>query len=45
MFGMGPARAPEPPSRPAAAEPAEGDVAALRRELQELKQSLKKRRR
>ncbi len=45
MFGMGPARTREPPFRPAAAEPAEGEVAALRRELQELKQSLKKRRR
>ena len=44
LFGMGPPQPPEPASRPPPA-PAEGEVAALRRELQELKESLKKRRR
>lgn len=46
LFGMGsPARA-EPTSRPPAAAPVPSDdLAALRRELEELKQSLKKKRR
>lgn len=45
MFGMSPPPPPEA-SRPSPAAPAaEGEVAALRRELQELKDSLKKRRR
>jgi polyhydroxyalkanoate synthesis repressor PhaR len=46
MFGMGPPQPPEPASRPppAAAPAAEGEVAALRREMEELKKSLKKRR-
>lgn len=41
MFGMGPQQAAPPPPAPAA----EAEVAALRREMQELKASLKKRRR
>jgi len=47
MFGMGPPQPPEPASRPPppAAPAAEGEVAALRREMEELKKSLKKRRR
>jgi polyhydroxyalkanoate synthesis repressor PhaR len=46
MFGIGPLQPPEPASRSTPAAPAaEGEVAALRRELQELKESLKRRRR
>jgi hypothetical protein len=44
MFGIAPPppRA-EPAQQPTAAAPAESEVAALRRELDELKKSLKKR--
>jgi polyhydroxyalkanoate synthesis repressor PhaR len=46
MFGMGPPQPPQPASRPPPAAPAaESEVAALRREMEELKKSLKKRRR
>jgi polyhydroxyalkanoate synthesis repressor PhaR len=45
LFGMGPPQPPEPASRPPPAASHEGEVAALRRDLQELKESLKKRRR
>lgn len=46
MFGMGPAARVEPASPPPPAAPAPGgDLAALRRELNELKKSLNKKRR
>jgi polyhydroxyalkanoate synthesis repressor PhaR len=46
MFGMGPAAHGEPVSRPPAAAPATGgDLAMLRREIDELKKSMKKKRR
>jgi hypothetical protein len=46
MFGIGPAAHGEPASRPPPAAPATGgDLAMLRREIDELKKSMKKKRR